>query len=156
LIFPHLRDFQSLETLEIDHGSLYLCLMKGGLDPDMPEEEALRQLPTILPKSIQLLKIHYYELLPLSTLVMELDVLTSAKETTLPRLSVVQIDLDLCPETFPFGLPEVHRRLPEVMKVLGVVNAMKNAGIDLRVGFGTYDALRGILAPSIPGNIDLR
>lgn len=151
IVFPHLRDFRSLETLEIDRKSLGRCVWQH-LDPNLSWQEALRQMPTILPTSLQSLHIHYAHLARVSTMLLELDGLAYAKETTLLNLSLVEINLDLCPARYPYGFPDRRWRLPELMETLGVVSSMGTLGIDLRFGRGSFHERRGILPP-LPGNI---
>ena len=163
-IFPPLKDFRVLKILEIDQASLNVCLMRS-LHPDMHEEEAIRQLaetpkkelfrqlPIALPSSLQTLGIYQLKVSrsqasPWSTLLLELGELASAKKkTTLPNLSVVQIDLDRCRPQ------ETQSRLREAMKRLGMVSALKDAGIDLRFGLASFlPCERGMLPPLV-GNI---
>lgn len=151
IVFPHLLDFQNLETLEIDRKSLGRCVWQH-LDPAMPWQEALRQMPAILPTSLQSLHIHYTHLAGGSTMLLELDALAYAKRTNLPNLAVVQINLDLCPSRYPYGLPDSRWRLPELMETLGVVASMASVGVDLRFGRGSFHERRGMLPP-LPGKI---
>lgn len=151
IVFPYLCDFRSLETLEIDRKSLGFCLSQH-LDPNTSWQAALRQSQTVLPTSLQSLRIHYVRWARLSTLLDELDGLSSAKQTTLPNLSIVQIDLDFSPPDFPDGFPNRRWRLPELMETLGVVASMGSVGIDLRFGRGPFHDRRGVLPP-LPGNI---
>lgn len=152
IVFPDLREFKSLETLEIDRNSLSRCLGQHHLDPNTSWHEALRQLPTVLPTSLQSLRIHYGHLAHPSTLLLELDGLGSAKQTTLPNLSVVHIDFKLCPPNWPPGFPNNRCKLPELMETLGVIASMGSVGIDLRFGRASFQERRGILPP-LPGNI---
>lgn len=151
--FPPLRDLKNLEILEIDRRSLSICLRRG-LEPDMPEEEVVRHLPTILPRSLRVLHITLgNHSVPASTLLIELEALAAAKKTSLPMLSLIQIDD--CLPLLATGLPERRKALVEFMEGVGLVNVMKDAGIELRVGLEpihTASIVRGMLPP-LPGNL---
>lgn len=148
-LFPPLSEFKNLEILEIDR----VALQKGmrtllGLDPYAPEEFS-RQIPEFLPASIRV--IHFSHGMPLiwswSTLIIELEVLVAAKTTSLPMLSVVQIDEGTRISD--------EKTLAQAMKDLGVVRSMKDAGIELWFGWDGCMRLRpgGGMRPFLPGNL---
>lgn len=149
-LFPPLSDFQNLEILEIDRVELQIGMrMALGLDPNAPEEFS-RHMPDYLPPSIRIL--HFSRGMPFilswSTLVLELEVLAAAKTTSLPMLSVIQIDEKTR------GKDE--KTLAQVMEAFGVVRAMKDAGIELRFGRdpSLLDSRRGNgMRPYLPGNL---
>lgn len=129
---PPIRELERLEILEIDRSWLNLYL-KNSVDPNMPEEEVVRLLPEVLPRTLRILHTSLRTFpgqpLDLSIILIELEELIAAKKTTLPMLSIIQ--LDYFPETRGH---KFNKPLLEVMENLGVVSAMKDAGIDLRIG----------------------
>lgn len=136
---PPIRELEKLEILEIDRSWLNLYL-KNSLDPDMPEQEVARLLPTVLPCSLRILhtplRTFFRQPVALSIILIELEELAAAKTTSLPMLSIIQLDY------FPKSVwNEFNKPLSEVMENLGVVSAMKEAGIDLRIGFDRSDWL---------------
>lgn len=145
---PPLNEFQNLEILEIDRVALHVG-MRTVLGPDLKPQESSRYLPDFLPPSIRILHFsHGNFILTWSMLVVELEVLAAAKKTSLPLLSVIQIDETRLTD---------EKELAQVMKNLGVVRAMKDAGIELRFGYRwdpSERSRRGYgMRPYLPGNL---
>jgi hypothetical protein len=152
ILYLSLRDLGNLEILEVDQGTFEICL-RTGLDPQAPIEEAFRQFSEVLPSSIQMIRNYQKQLVPISIVLLELEELASAKQWSLRKLSVVQIDVDLKPSAHPKLFPEYEKkRLPDAMKSLGAISAMRHTGIELRFGSGSFDTYRGWLTP-LPGNL---
>lgn len=153
---PPLKDLRNLEILEIDCRSLSTCLRRG-LDPSMSEEEVARQLPTVLPHSIRIL--HFANCTQSwATLLIELDELAEAKKMSLPMLSLIQIEEDSRVLSNRSAMGN-RITLLEFMEALGVVSAMKDLGIELRIGLESYKTRpveRGSLLPPVPGNLHRR
>lgn len=147
-LFPPLADFRSLEILEIDRLALDICVMRDR-GSDMPKRERWAQLPTILPRTLRALRLMVIEELSWSWLILDLEALALAKDTFLPKLSVVQIDWDPRMMTL---MPQNEKSLPEVMFDLGVTKAMGDVGIELRFGFKSF-LYRGLVRP-MPANLD--
>lgn len=151
--FPPLRDLKNLEILEIDRESLSICL-KRGLDPNMPEDEVVKQLPTVLPSSIRILHIAFHSY-SWATLLIQLDELAAAKKTCLPMLSLIQFDQDEWFLTNSF-LGD-RNALLRFMEALGVVSALKELGIELRIGLQlsqSFSNVRNSMLPPVPGNME--
>lgn len=151
--FPPLRDLKKLEILEIDRRSLSTCV-KRGLDPSITEEEVARQLPTVLPRSIRILHIANGAQ-SWATLLIELDELTKTKKTSLPMLSLIQIDEDSWFLSNRRAMGNTITLL-EFMEALGVVSSMEDVGIQLRIGLVSSDTasvVRGSMLPPVPGNL---
>ncbi|KAG6355086.1 hypothetical protein INS49_004167 [Diaporthe citri] len=153
-LFPPLAEFRKLEILEIDRVALQVGLKTArGLDLNRPEEFS-RQLPDFLPPSIRILHFSFgmdWFKLSWATVVVELEALAAAKRSSsLPMLSIVQIDDR-----------KRHRQdktLAQAMEILGVVRAMKDAGIELRFGWdpetlGSSSRGKG-MRPPLPGNLN--
>lgn len=147
-IFPPLEEFQKLEILEIDRVALGLGLrIAWGLESYMPEEIS-RQLPEFLPPSIRIL--HFSFGIPWiwtwSLLLVEIEALAAAKMTSLPMLSVIQIDEGIRNTS--------NKGLAQVMDILGVVRALNDAGIELRFGSDPSIRDRQGMRSQLPGNLD--
>lgn len=151
--YPPLLDLKNLEILEIDRRSLTICL-ESALGLDKYVDEAAKLLPTVLPRSLRIL--HFTlrtQKVTLSTLLIELEALAAAKETTLPMLSLVQIDDDRpvrsTREERSWGM---RKPLWEVMDALGVFVAMKKAGIELTTEADLAGWHEGGMLPLVTGN----
>lgn len=147
-IFPPLEEFEKLEILEIDRVALGVGVrITRGLESYMPEEIS-RQLPEFLPPSIRIL--HFSFGMPWvwtwSLLLVELEALAAAKMTSLPMLSVIQIDEGIRNTS--------NKRLAQVMDILGVVRALNDAGIELRFGSDPSIRDRQGVRSRLPGNLD--
>lgn len=146
-IFPPLEEFQNLEILEIDRVSLEVGLRTTrGLESYTPEELS-RQLPELLPPSIRILHFSFGMLWiwSWSLLLVELEALAAAKMTSLPMLSVIQIDESVRIDN--------DKTLAQAMEILGVVSAMKDAGIELRFGRDPSISDRQGMRSRLPGNL---
>lgn len=146
-IFPPLEEFQNLEILEIDRVTLEVGLRTTrGLESYTPEELS-RQLPDFLPPSIRILHFSFGMLWiwSWSLLLVELEALAAAKMTSLPMLSVIQIDESVRIDN--------DKTLAQAMEILGVVSAMKDAGIELRFGTDPSISDRQGMRSRLPGNL---
>lgn len=147
-IFPPLEEFRKLEILEINRVALEVDLrIIRGLESYTPEEIS-RQLPEFLPPSIRIL--HFSFGVPWiwtwSLLLVELEALAAAKMTSLPMLSVIQIDEPIRNDS--------NKRLAQVMEILGVVRALQDTGIELRFGSDPSISDRQGMRSQLPGNLD--
>lgn len=149
-MFPPIADFKSLETLEIDRLALNVCLMREQ-GSDMSNSDWMRNIPSILPRSLQTLRLFTTDP-SWSWLIIDLEEVALAKETSHPMLSIVQIDRDPRMMTLMTLIPQNEKSLSEVMFDLGVTKAMKDVGIELRFGFKLF-LYRGLNHP-MPANFD--
>lgn len=149
-LFPPLQEFRNLEILEMNRSLLEIGLrLAQGLDP-YERDGVYPRLPDFLPSSIRILHLSFGRpyTLSWSLLILELESLAAAKMTFLPMLSIIQID------------EYVHmtvKPVSQVMGILGVVKAMKHAGIELRFGLEPIflDLLpgQGMRSP-LPGSLN--
>lgn len=152
-LFPPLQEFRNLEILEMDRHLLEIGLrMAQGLDP-YERDGIYPRLPDFLSSSIRIL--HFSFGRPYtsswSLLILELESLAEAKMTSLPMLSIIQIDV------LKYMQHAGEKPVSQVMGILGVVKAMKHAGIELRFGLepSYLDLLPGQgMRSSLPGNLN--
>lgn len=150
-LFPPLQEFRNLEILEMDRSLLERWLrLAQGLDP-YELDGIYPGLADFLPPSIRILHFSFGRpyTLSWSLLILELESLAAAKMTFLPMLSIIQID--------EYMQHTEQKPVSQVMRILGVVKAMKHAGIELRFGLEPtfLDLLpgQGMRSP-LPGSLN--